>query len=115
MNVNNVKTDTCYGRSHFIYRPKIYTQEKVINKAILLKNSEQYKKCSKHEESITYKAYSIALFITTISVDTTVVERIFFKMQYQGQIVDGQMHGSGKLTYENGEFYDGDWVRGLNF
>ena len=33
-------------------------------------------------------------------------------MQYQGQIVDGQMHGNGKLTYENGEFYDGDWVRG---
>ena len=33
-------------------------------------------------------------------------------MQYQGQIVDGQMHGSGKLIYENSEFYDGDWVRG---
>ena len=33
-------------------------------------------------------------------------------MQYQGQILDGQMHGSGKLTYENGEYYDGDWVRG---
>ena len=32
-------------------------------------------------------------------------------MQYQGQILDGQMHGSGKLTYENGEYYDGDWVR----
>jgi hypothetical protein len=33
-------------------------------------------------------------------------------MQYQGQILDGQMHGVGKLTYENGEYYDGDWVRG---
>ena len=34
------------------------------------------------------------------------------KMQYQGQILDGQMHGTGKLTYENGEYYDGEWVRG---
>lgn len=33
-------------------------------------------------------------------------------MQYQGQILDGQMHGTGKLTYENGEYYDGEWVRG---
>src|SRR5688572_17134312 len=33
-------------------------------------------------------------------------------MQYQGQILDGQMHGQGKLTYENGEYYDGEWVRG---
>lgn len=33
-------------------------------------------------------------------------------MQYQGQIMDGQMHGVGKLTYENGEYYDGEWVRG---
>jgi hypothetical protein len=33
-------------------------------------------------------------------------------MQYQGQILEGQMHGLGKLTYENGEYYDGDWVRG---
>lgn len=22
------------------------------------------------------------------------------------------MHGTGKLTYENGEYYDGEWVRG---
>lgn len=36
-------------------------------------------------------------------------------MQYQGQILDGQMHGCGKLTYENGEYYDGDWVRGKSF
>lgn len=35
-------------------------------------------------------------------------------MQYQGQILDGQMHGTGKLTYENGEYYDGEWVRGTN-
>jgi hypothetical protein len=34
-------------------------------------------------------------------------------MQYQGQILDGQMHGQGKLTYENGEYYDGEWLRGL--
>ena len=34
-------------------------------------------------------------------------------MQYQGQIMDGQMHGVGKLTYENGEYYDGEWVRGM--
>ena len=33
-------------------------------------------------------------------------------MQYQGQILDGQMHGTGKLTYENLEYYDGEWVRG---
>jgi hypothetical protein len=36
-------------------------------------------------------------------------------MQYQGQILDGQMHGCGKLTYENGEYYDGDWVRGISY
>jgi len=24
------------------------------------------------------------------------------------------MHGTGKLTYENGEYYDGEWVRGTN-
>ena len=23
------------------------------------------------------------------------------------------MHGTGKLTYENGEYYDGEWVRGM--
>lgn len=36
-------------------------------------------------------------------------------MQYQGQIFDGQMHGHGKLTYENGEYYDGEWVRGMEY
>lgn len=36
-------------------------------------------------------------------------------MQYQGQILDGQMHGCGKLTYENGEYYDGDWIRGISY
>jgi hypothetical protein len=33
-------------------------------------------------------------------------------MKYQGQILDGQMHGDGKLTYDNGEYYDGEWVKG---
>ena len=33
-------------------------------------------------------------------------------MQYQGQISDGQMHGKGKLVYENGEYYSGEWVKG---
>lgn len=33
-------------------------------------------------------------------------------MQYTGQIVDGLMHGKGKLTYESGESYEGDWVKG---
>lgn len=33
-------------------------------------------------------------------------------MKYQGQILDGQMHGEGKLTYDNGEYYDGEWVKG---
>lgn len=33
-------------------------------------------------------------------------------MQYQGNIQDGHMHGHGKLTYENGEYYDGEWVKG---
>ena len=31
---------------------------------------------------------------------------------YSGQIFDGQMHGQGRLTYDNGEYYNGDWVRG---
>lgn len=34
-------------------------------------------------------------------------------MKYQGSILDGFMHGDGRLTYENGEYYDGQWVRGL--
>jgi hypothetical protein len=34
------------------------------------------------------------------------------EMEYQGQILDGQMHGHGKLKYENGEYYDGEWVKG---
>jgi hypothetical protein len=34
-------------------------------------------------------------------------------MEYQGQILDGQMHGHGKLKYENGEFYDGEWLKGV--
>jgi hypothetical protein len=34
-------------------------------------------------------------------------------MKYQGQILDGQMHGKGKLTYDNGEYYDGEWVKGM--
>ena len=33
-------------------------------------------------------------------------------MQYSGQILDGQMHGKGRLVYENGEIYAGDWLRG---
>ena len=33
-------------------------------------------------------------------------------MKYQGQILDGQMHGEGKLIYDNGEYYDGEWQRG---
>lgn len=33
-------------------------------------------------------------------------------MKYQGSILDGFMHGEGRLTYENGEYYDGQWVRG---
>lgn len=34
-------------------------------------------------------------------------------MKYQGSILDGFMHGEGRLTYENGEYYDGQWVRGI--
>ena len=33
-------------------------------------------------------------------------------MQYSGQIVDGQMHGEGRVVYENGEEYSGQWNRG---
>lgn len=33
-------------------------------------------------------------------------------MQYTGQIVDGQMHGSGRMEYENGEVYEGQWEHG---
>ncbi len=36
-------------------------------------------------------------------------------MKYQGQILDGQMHGDGKLTYDNGEYYDGEWVKGKRY
>ena len=32
--------------------------------------------------------------------------------EYVGKMLDGQMHGHGKLIYENDEFYEGDFVRG---
>ena len=35
-------------------------------------------------------------------------------MEYTGKMQDGQMHGPGKLVYENGEYYLGEWVRGKN-
>ena len=28
-------------------------------------------------------------------------------------MLDGQMHGQGKLVYENGECYNGEWVKGV--
>lgn len=34
-------------------------------------------------------------------------------MEYSGQILDGQMHGKGKLVYRNGESYEGDWIKGM--
>jgi hypothetical protein len=30
-------------------------------------------------------------------------------MQYSGFMFEGQMHGKGKLIYENGESYEGEW------
>ena len=33
-------------------------------------------------------------------------------MQYTGQIVEGLMHGRGRLTYDENHYYDGDWVKG---
>lgn len=32
--------------------------------------------------------------------------------EYVGKMLDGQMHGHGKLIYENNEYYEGDFVRG---
>lgn len=32
--------------------------------------------------------------------------------EYIGKMLDGQMHGHGKLIYENEEYYEGDFVRG---
>jgi MORN repeat len=32
--------------------------------------------------------------------------------EYIGKMFDGQMHGPGKLIYENDEYYSGDFVRG---
>ena len=32
--------------------------------------------------------------------------------QYVGKMFDGQMHGPGKLIYENEEYYSGEFVRG---
>lgn len=32
--------------------------------------------------------------------------------EYVGKMLDGQMHGHGKLIYENDEYYEGDFVRG---
>ena len=34
-------------------------------------------------------------------------------MEYTGKMLDGQMHGQGKLVYENGECYNGEWVKGV--
>ena len=33
--------------------------------------------------------------------------------EYVGKMFDGQMHGVGRLTYENNEHYNGDFVRGI--
>ena len=32
--------------------------------------------------------------------------------QYVGKMFDGQMHGLGKLIYDNEEYYNGEFVRG---
>lgn len=32
--------------------------------------------------------------------------------QYVGKMFDGQMHGLGKLVYDNEEYYNGDFIRG---
>lgn len=32
--------------------------------------------------------------------------------QYVGKMFDGQMHGLGKLIYDNEEYYNGDFIRG---
>ena len=47
--------------------------------------------------------------------DDEINDRTVKMMKYQGSILDGFMHGEGRLTYENGEYYDGEWVRGNNF
>ena len=32
--------------------------------------------------------------------------------QYVGKMFDGQMHGLGKLIYDNEEYYNGEFIRG---
>lgn len=32
---------------------------------------------------------------------------------YEGQYKKGKVHGQGKYTWVNGEYYDGQWVDGL--
>lgn len=32
--------------------------------------------------------------------------------EYIGKMLNGQMNGKGKLIYENGEYYAGDFVNG---
>lgn len=29
---------------------------------------------------------------------------------YVGEFLDGKLHGKGKITYENGDYYDGQWA-----
>eukprot|EP01034_Spumella_vulgaris_P023431 gene23431-29649_t len=50
-------------------------------------------------------------------IEISIVSDSFFRSKKTliGQILDGQMHGQGKLTYENGEYYDGEWLRGTIF
>ena len=35
--------------------------------------------------------------------------------QYVGKMFDGQMHGPGKLIYENEEYYSGEFIRGESY
>eukprot|EP01087_Luapelamoeba_hula_P015232 TRINITY_DN4523_c0_g1_i1.p1 TRINITY_DN4523_c0_g1~~TRINITY_DN4523_c0_g1_i1.p1 ORF type:complete len:214 (-),score=28.57 TRINITY_DN4523_c0_g1_i1:198-839(-) len=35
------------------------------------------------------------------------------RMSYTGQVREGRMHGTGRLDYHNGDYYDGQWHQGL--
>jgi hypothetical protein len=32
------------------------------------------------------------------------------KMIYEGEFLAGMMHGNGKMSFQNGVSYDGEWV-----
>ena len=50
--------------------------------------------------------------LTTTKEETTMQTFKFRNATYEGQAIDGVPNGKGRLTWDNGVFYDGDFANG---